>query len=187
MRNRAGLETQARILDVTRALLAETGLDGITIKRICDRAEIRAGSFYNIFESKEQVILSVVRQAIQAVDPDPERAGSGALEDLVAAYVRFILEERELARVYFLVALTGGLTDETIRARVSRHHQERLHRFTDAALRRRPDADRERTERRMEALLAALNGYALQTLIEPEFDLAGHADALLALESELQR
>ncbi len=184
MRNRAGLETQARILEVTRALLAETGLEGITIKRICDQAGIRAGSFYNIFESKEQVILSVVREAIQAVDP--ARGGSVSLEDLVQTYVRFILDEPELARVYFLVALTGGLTDETIRARVSRHHRERLSRFTDAAARRRSGIDRERVERRMEALLAALNGYALQSLIEPGFDLAGHAEALLTLESELQ-
>jgi AcrR family transcriptional regulator len=186
MRNRAGLETQAKILEATRGLLSEMGLDGVTIKGICDRAGVRAGSFYNLFESKEQVVLTIVRQAITGVDPDPEGAGTESEVDLVGAYVRFILEQPQLARVYFLVALSGGLTDPTIQARVVRHHQERLHRFTAAHLRRRPGLAEETATRRMEALLAALNGYALQFLIDTEFDLAGHVETLLALEAEIE-
>jgi hypothetical protein len=41
--------------------------------------------------------------------------------------------------------------------------------------------------RRMEALLAALNGYALQSLIDDEFDLLGHVDTLMAFEAEIDR
>ena len=135
MRNRAGLETRARIVDATRKLLSERGLEGTTVKGICDASGIRAGSFYNLFDSKEQVVLTVVRQAIDAVDPDPKGTGTDHLTDLIDAYVRFVTGDRELARVYFMVALSGGLTDPAIGARVLRHHQERVSRFS-AALRR---------------------------------------------------
>ena len=74
MRNRAGIETRERILGATQRLLAERGLDGVTIKGICDAADVHAGSFYNLFDSKEQVVLTAVREAITAVDPDSESA-----------------------------------------------------------------------------------------------------------------
>ena len=40
----------------------------MTIKGICDAAAVHAGSFYNLFESKEQVVLTAVRDAIDTVD-----------------------------------------------------------------------------------------------------------------------
>jgi len=69
-RYQVGLQTEARIIDATRSLLAEGGLDAATLKSICDRAEVRSGSFYNLFDSKEEAIIRVVRESIRAVDPD---------------------------------------------------------------------------------------------------------------------
>lgn len=182
MRNRAGVETAERIVDATRTLLAEVGLEGTTIKAICETAGVRAGSFYNLFESKEEVILSVIRQAIRAVDPDPERTGADRVADLVEAYIRFVSEERALARVYLTVAVSGAVTDDTIRARVLRHHQERVDRFAAALLRDRPDLGDDVARDVTEALLAALNGYAFHWLLDPTFDFGGHARRLLAME-----
>jgi hypothetical protein len=34
----------------------------------------------------------------------------------------------------------------------------------------------------VDALLAALNGYTLQRMLDPDFDFAGHAKALLEME-----
>lgn len=182
MRNRAGLETRARILEATRHLLAQHGLDGTTVKAICDDAGIRAGSFYNLFASKEEVVLTVVREAITAVDPDPRGTGGDHLGELVDAYVRFVREEPTLARVYFIVALSGGLAGGSIAARMLRHHEARVERFTAAFLRARPDLDRSIATETMESLIAALNGFALHTLIDPTFDFAGHAKRLLAMD-----
>ena len=50
-RYQAGIQTEARIIDATRELLAEGGLKATTLNAICDRAEVRAGSFYNLFDS----------------------------------------------------------------------------------------------------------------------------------------
>ncbi len=182
MRNRAGLETRDKILSAAKTVLAERGLDGLTVKAICDRAGIRAGSFYNLFDSKEQVTLTIVREAITAIDPDPDRTGTDHVRDLVEAYITFVERQPELAKVYLTIALSGGLTDGSLTQRILRHHQERLDRFFDALRRDRPDLDESAVRERSEALVAALNGYAFHEVLDPKFDFAGHARRLLAME-----
>jgi AcrR family transcriptional regulator len=179
MRYRVGLETRTRILDATRDLVAEVGLEGTTIKAICDRAGILAGSFYNLFSSKEEAILTVVAQAIREVEPDPDQPAEVAA--LVDAYVDFVETREAAARVYLTVAVTGGLTDPDVRARMLRHHRARAERFADALGRRRPDLSPEAVRSRVEALLAALNGLAFHRLLDPTFDLRRHARGLLEI------
>ena len=177
VRYKAGLETRQRILDATRELLGETGLDATTVSAICEKAAIGAGSFYNLFETKEQAILTVARDAINAVDPDP--AGGGDASDLVEAYVRFVEDQPQLARVYVVIAVGGGLTDPQIRGRILRHHQERVARFTEAVRRSDAQISSEDCVVAAEALLAALNGYAFHAMLDQEFDFGGHARRLL--------
>lgn len=52
------------ILDATRGLLAERRLDEIAVADILDAAEISRGSFYFYFESKQDVLAELVRQAV---------------------------------------------------------------------------------------------------------------------------
>jgi len=182
VRNRAGQETARRIADATRSLLSEGGLEGTTVKAICDAAGVLPGSFYNLYGSKEDVVIEVVTNAIRAADPDPGGARVDTVVDLVDAYVRFVETQPELARIYISVALTGGVTDEHMRARMVRHHQERVTRFADALHRVRPGLDPTACTRTSEALLAALNGYTLHKMLGPSFDLAGHARELLEME-----
>lgn len=180
-RYRVGLETRARITAATRELLGEVGLDGLTLKAITVRAGVGAGSFYNLFDSKEQVILEVIHEAITAVDPDPSGSGQDSLADLVAAFVRFVTEQEPVATIYLQLALAGGLTDDDIAARVRRSHRRRVSRFADAIAREHPELSPEQCERRAEGLLASLTGYALTTLIDPSFDLERRASELLAV------
>lgn len=177
MRYRVGLETRSRILEATRDLVAEHGLEGTTVKAICDRAEILVGSFYNLFSSKEEAILTVVSDAIRAVGPVAE--GSSSLSNLVDAYVDFIEKSEATARVYLMLAVTGGLTDPEIRDRMLRHHQRRIDLFTEALTNARPDLGDVELRQRVEALLAALNGLAFHRLLDPSFDLRRHARGLL--------
>ena len=177
MRYRVGLETRTRILQATRDLVAEHGLDGTTIKAICERAGILAGSFYNLFSSKEEAIFTVVGEAIRAVGPDP--SGQTTVTDLVDAYVDFVENQEAAARVYLTVAVTGGLTDPDTRARMLRHHDHRVARFTEALSAARPDLDPAEVRHRVEALLAALNGLAFHRLLDPDFELRRHARGLL--------
>lgn len=184
-RYRSGLETRERILSATRDLLAEVGLEGLTLKLICERAGIGAGSFYNLFSSKEEVTVAVVRQAIAAVDPAQPLGGAGAratetLADLVDAYVAFITGEPTLARIYLQIAISGGLTDDALLARAVRHHRHRLDRFAAAIQREDPGLADEEARLEAEALLGALTGLAFYWLVDPDLDFAGHARRLLA-------
>ncbi|MPZ53407.1 MAG: TetR family transcriptional regulator [Acidimicrobiia bacterium] len=177
MRYRVGIETRTRILDATRELLGEFGIEAITIKAICEHADILPGSFYNLFNSKEEVILTVIGETIQGVDEGD--LTDETLGEVVDRYVRFVLENEILARVYLRIAVEGGLGTGELRERILGHHRARADRFESALKRSDPDADRSQAE----AILAALNGYSLQYLIDQKFDLPHHANKLVELFS----
>lgn len=181
-RYRVGLETRRRILDATREMLGDGGVEGVTLKAITDRAGVGAGSFYNLFESKEQAVLEVVRDAITAVDPDPSGLGQESLDDLVAAFVEFFVggESADVARIYLQMAVGAGLTDERMAGHVRRSHHARVERFAEAVRRERPELDPASARIRAERLLAALTGFALTSLLDPDFDLRTNSQALLA-------
>lgn len=179
MRYRSGLETRDKILKATRALIADNGLEGTTIKGICERAGVLPGSFYNLFDSKEQAILTVVREAIEAVDPDPEHTGNDTLLDLVDAYVRFVVHQDDLARVYIGIAVSGGRNNTEMKGRVMRHHQGRVARFAAAIIRERPGIDPQEASRRAETLVTSLNGIVLHYVLDPTFDVATHSRSLV--------
>jgi len=119
------------LLEATRELLGESGLEGTTLTAICDRAGIRAGSFYNLFPSKEAVVLRVVREAITAVDPHPDGADD-SLQELIDAYLEFVTHEATLAKIYLQMAVAGGLGNGEIASRIARHHHARVDRFSAA-------------------------------------------------------
>lgn len=180
MRYKAGLATRDRIIEATRSLIADGGLEGTTIKAICTRAGVLPGSFYNLFDSKEQAVITVVREAIDAVDPDPKHVGaSDTLRDLVDAYIRFITEEGDLAAVYIAIAVSGSRDNPELRGRFIRHHEGRVARFAAAVAREHPEMDEVTATRRAETLVSALNGIALHRVLDPDFDVAIHARALL--------
>ncbi len=180
MRYKAGIETRDKILIATRRLIATEGLDGTTIKAICDEAGVLPGSFYNLFDSKEQAILSVVRQAIDAVDPDPEHKGPDSLSDLIDAYIRFVTEQRDLAKVYVRIAVAGSGNNDEIRGRMVRHHEGRVSRFTAAIALEHPEMLSSEAARRAETLVICLNGITLHQIVDSDFDVATHARGLLS-------
>lgn len=178
-RYQAGLRTEARIVEATRALLGEVGLEGTTLAEICTRAGIRAGSFYNLFESKEEVVLKVVGEAIAAVDPDPEGHHTDTIDDLVEAYIAFVTGSSDLARIYLQIAVSGALADGALHKRVVGHHERRVGRFADALRRERPDVTAEEAEAIAETLLATLNGLAFRGVLDAAFDFSGYARRVL--------
>lgn len=179
-RYRVGLETRERILGATRQLLSEVGIEEVTLKRITDVAGVGAGSFYNLFSSKEEVIFEVVREAIEAVDPHPDGQGTESLAELVDAFVAFIAGSSPIARIYLQLAVGRGLTDRAIGDRVVRSHRKRVDRFAAAWRRQDPSMTVEEARRKAETMLAALTGLALSVLLDDGFEMGPHAKDLLA-------
>ena len=174
VRYQVGIRTESKILEATRELLAEGGLDGATLKAICERAGVQAGSFYNIFPSKEQAVMQVAREAIQAVDPDPDLSGTETLDDLVDAYIRFVTDQSDLARVYLQVAVSGS-NDDSVARRFLRHHVRRVERFADAMKRETLAATQEEAVAKAEVLLGALDGLSFRWVLDQSFDFTKHA------------
>lgn len=177
-RYRVGLETRARILDATRDVLSEVGLENATLKAITDRAGVGAGSFYNLFASKEAAVFEVLREAIAAVDPDPQGEGEESLDDLIAAFVAFVRgAAAPLARIH--LQLTGSaLADEQVAERLRRSHLRRVERFAAAVGREHPDVPAAETVALAELLLGALMGLALRSIMDEDFDFEAHVARL---------
>ncbi|MCX5540476.1 TetR/AcrR family transcriptional regulator [Paraburkholderia sp. CNPSo 3076] len=53
-------ETRVRLLDAAFGLVAEKGMDGVTISEITEAADVGFGSFYNHFDSKEGIFAALV-------------------------------------------------------------------------------------------------------------------------------
>jgi len=173
-RYKAGIRTEARIIDATRELLAESGLDGTTLKAICDRAGVRAGSFYNLFPTKEDAVLRVVKDAIRAVDPNPAGDAPDTLHELVEAYVSFVTGQPDVARVYLRIAISGA-TNGSLGDSMKRHHHRRVGRFAAAIGRENPELTDAESEAHAEIVLATLSGLAFMWLLDPDFDFAHRA------------
>jgi AcrR family transcriptional regulator len=186
-RYRVGLETRQRILSATRRLVAELGVEAVTLKAITDQAGVGAGSFYNLFDSKEEAIFEVVREAIESVDPDPAGAGTDTLDDLVDAFVAFFTGSTPIARIYLQLAAGRGLTDPSIARRVLRSHRTRVERFADAWQRHDPACSPAEAEVRAETMLAGLTGLGLTALLDGSFDMGLHAARLLPTTSTTNR
>ncbi|MBY5163883.1 TetR/AcrR family transcriptional regulator [Salsipaludibacter albus] len=177
-RYRVGIETRERILDATRQVLGDQGLESATLKAITDRAGVGAGSFYNLFESKEAAIWEVLAEAITAVDPDPDGHGSETVDDLVTAFVAFVTgETATLARIHLQLA-GMALTAPDVAAPIARSHARRVDRFQAAMRRHDPELDQATAVAHAELLLGALTGLAIRNAMDPDFDLAAHAAAL---------
>ena len=175
-RYQAGIQTEARIIEATRELLAEQGLEGTTLKAICDRAGVQVGSFYNLFPSKEAAVLNVVLESIAAVDPDPAGEGTDTVGDLVGAYVKFITDQPELARIYCQVALTRSNNGDSAGKRFLRHHERRVERFAGAITRDRSGGSNQADPTdQAEVLLGALDGLAFRWTLDHTFDFPKYA------------
>ena len=58
-------DSRQRLLEIAIDLIWESSYGRASVDRICERAEIRKGSFYHHFESKEQLALEALENAWQ--------------------------------------------------------------------------------------------------------------------------
>jgi AcrR family transcriptional regulator len=112
--SRAGRRKAKARTDLTaaaRALIAEKGVGGLRVGDITDRADVALGSFYNHFETKEDIVDAVVSETLGGLAEaivsfahieDPAEEMSVA----VRRFVRLAYEDRELA--WLLVNLNSA-------------------------------------------------------------------------------
>jgi AcrR family transcriptional regulator len=75
--DRRRAQTRAALIRAAREVFAEHGLDGATIQEITDAADVAKGSFYNHFESREDLQRAVAETVLEelgaALDRDVEQ------------------------------------------------------------------------------------------------------------------
>jgi AcrR family transcriptional regulator len=97
--------TRAKLTGATRALITEKGVAGLRISEITDRADVALGSFYNYFESKEEIIDAVVEESLRELaeavaHPDAEVVDPAELvSSAIRRFVRLAYDDPTFARL----------------------------------------------------------------------------------------
>jgi AcrR family transcriptional regulator len=101
-------ETEAAILEAARDLLAEGGLEAVSMRSVAARVGLSATAIYNYFENKGDLVRRVVHQGFDRFTGYLKEAVTdlpmGSRERLRAhgrAYLRFATENPEYFRVIF--------------------------------------------------------------------------------------
>ncbi|WP_371884480.1 TetR/AcrR family transcriptional regulator [Caballeronia sp. S22] len=86
-------ETRARLLEAAFALVAEKGIDGVTINEITEAADVGFGSFYNHFTSKEGIVNALVEWLFEEFAKTLDRLSSELADpaEVISVSVRHTL------------------------------------------------------------------------------------------------
>lgn len=74
-REQKSQETKAKIFEAVHFILEKYGIKTLTVRNICDQADISTGSFYNFFQNKENLIFEYTKSCFSEMlqrNPLPE-------------------------------------------------------------------------------------------------------------------
>lgn len=97
------------ILEVSRDLLIQQGFGKLTMRNIAKRANVTATSIYLHFESKEDLLLTLIEESIEHLkehlleEIESSKELIQQLEDLARAYVRFALDNPQEYEIIYMV------------------------------------------------------------------------------------
>jgi AcrR family transcriptional regulator len=73
--------TRQHVLDATGALVAEAGLDGLTMRKLAERAGVAVATLYNQFGDREGVLVAFVSAGLDQLEVDLDaQPDVGAIE-----------------------------------------------------------------------------------------------------------
>lgn len=103
-----GAETETAILEAARDLLAEGGLEALSMRAVAARVGVSATAIYNYYDSKNDLVQRVIRLGFERFATylresirDLPHGSAKRLRALGDAYVRFAMENREYFQVIF--------------------------------------------------------------------------------------
>jgi AcrR family transcriptional regulator len=101
---------KTQIMHTALELFASEGYFTTSISKIADRAGISKGLMYNYFESKEDLILSIIGKGIDLLTEHFDRDRDGNLtedefEYMINESFRVLRENRDFLKLYFAIML----------------------------------------------------------------------------------
>ncbi|WP_373877343.1 TetR/AcrR family transcriptional regulator [Mycobacterium kiyosense] len=117
---RQRLRTRRLLLDAGRTLIAAKGVASLRIQDITEEADVALGSFYNYFESKEELLEAVITESlsdltsaiITNVDDDTDPAAVVALANL--RVIRLAYDEPDFARLIVNIGHSEALFGDAV-------------------------------------------------------------------------
>ncbi len=94
------------ILDAAETLFAEKGFAGTTVSDIAELSELAKGSLYQIFESKQEIIVAIVERKINTIHDGIEKIHACSInplekiDALIETKLRFVWESRKFGRIF---------------------------------------------------------------------------------------
>jgi AcrR family transcriptional regulator len=120
------------ILQAARALIMSEGVEGVSMRRIADWANLSPGTLYNLYGSKEEILYALLNESLDRVDATlpslKAKDGVELLRSALLAAVGELRAKRELFRP--LVAAVDALAFSTKKAAT----MERFEQMATAAL-----------------------------------------------------
>jgi AcrR family transcriptional regulator len=107
-RTREREDSRLALIEAARDVLREDGYDGLTIRRVAERAEYGLGTVYTYFTDKDDLLYALVREdfarlterlrSIRAV-----HTGVAAVREMLLSYVRMGLEQPASYEIMFML------------------------------------------------------------------------------------
>ena len=110
--NVTAIQSQAWLGESLTRLMEGQSYQNITIGAICKQADLSRQTFYNVFDSKEEVLRFSLRRGYEKQVGRFASRQSITAEEIVDAFAAVVRENETLLRLMVENGLTGILTDE---------------------------------------------------------------------------
>ncbi|MEE6169694.1 MULTISPECIES: TetR/AcrR family transcriptional regulator [unclassified Mycolicibacterium] len=87
-------QTRSRLVGAARALIAERGVEGVGMSDIAQAADLGAGTIYNYFQTRDQIVEAVAEESVESMGEALDRL----THDLTDAAEVFAFSLRHLVR-----------------------------------------------------------------------------------------
>lgn len=116
------------LLDAARALVAEEGIEALSLAALARRVGLSRPSLYEYFRSKDDLVAAILEEELPrwATLVEEALAGAGGLDGKVEAYIRAQLEVMTDGRHAAAVALVEHALAETAVERIRAGHAQLL-------------------------------------------------------------
>ncbi len=118
------MTSREHIIDVSRAIIEDEGLEQLTIRRIAETIHRTQPAVYQHFAGKDEILAAVVVEGFVALVESLKRAAKGekpSLTAIASAYVRFGLERPRLYDVMFVAppVIAFAVSDTPLPAQIA--------------------------------------------------------------------
>ena len=178
---------QAEIVDAALKLIAEQGIQHLTIRNLSTAIGVTEAALYRHFPGKTEIIQAMVSRFEEDVDDIGELRGWAAIEAALVRRTELVLAKPDLARVVFAEELfkDSPETEQILHGMMQRHYKIMEQHFQEAV-----EDGAIRMDIPMDTLFRLILG-PLRLLIKQwglsggSFDLRAKRDEMLSLMKEL--